>query len=66
MKIEIKCARCGSNNFELADALTDNSAVSCADCGHDIGTMGELKAKLAELVVRRSRVARAREESRTS
>lgn len=54
MKIELNCAVCGSNNFELADALTDECAVSCADCGHVIGTMGELKAKLAEEVIRRS------------
>jgi uncharacterized Zn finger protein len=54
MRIEINCAVCGSNNFELADAQTDACTVSCADCGHIIGTMGELKAKLAEEVLRRS------------
>ena len=65
MKIEINCACCGSNNFELADAQTDNCIVSCADCGHKIGTMGELKAKLAEEVVRRSSADKAPAETRT-
>ena len=63
MKIEINCASCGSNNFELADALTDDSVVACAECRHKVGTMGELKAKLAEEVVRRSRAACAPSES---
>jgi uncharacterized Zn finger protein len=54
MRIEINCAVCGSNNFELADAHTDDCTVSCADCGHILGTMGELKAQLAEEVLRRS------------
>lgn len=57
MKIEINCACCGSNNFELADARTDDFLVSCSDCGHVIGTMGQLKVKLADEVIRRSRRA---------
>jgi len=54
MRIEINCAVCGSNNFKLAHVQTDDCTVSCADCGHIIGTMGELKAQLAEEVLRRS------------
>lgn len=54
MKIEIDCAACGSNNFQLNEVQTDDCVVSCADCGHVLGTMGELKEKLAEEVIRRS------------
>jgi uncharacterized Zn finger protein len=65
MRIQINCASCGSNNFELADAQTDDCGVSCAECGHVIGTLGQLKAKLAEEVIRRSnqRHANAGEET---
>lgn len=55
MKIELNCAVCGGNNFELSDAATDDASVACADCGHIIGTMGQLKAKLAEEVLSRVR-----------
>jgi uncharacterized Zn finger protein len=58
MRIELKCAACGSNNFELGDADTDNSVITCGECGHVVGTMGELKSKLAEEVIRHSRIRR--------
>ena len=54
MRIEINCASCGSNDFQLHEAQTDDCLVSCADCGHVLGTMGELKEKLAEEVTRRA------------
>lgn len=54
MRIEINCASCGSNNFQLNEAQTDKCIVSCADCGHVLGTMGDLKEKLAEEVSRRA------------
>ena len=54
MKFEIDCAACGSNNFHLNDAQTDECVVTCADCGHVLGTMGELKERLAAEVISRS------------
>lgn len=54
MRIELNCAACGGNNFELGDAQTDACRVACAECGHVIGTMGELKQRMAEEVVRLS------------
>ena len=59
MKIELKCAACGSNNFELNNAETDECVITCGECGHVIGTMGELKTQLAEEVVRRARTRAA-------
>jgi uncharacterized Zn finger protein len=55
MRIELNCAECASNNFELGDAQTDDCLVACAECGHVIGTMGQLKERLADEVIRRSR-----------
>lgn len=55
MKIELNCASCGSNNFELGGAQTDDCVITCADCGHEVGTLGELKQRLAEEVIRHSR-----------
>lgn len=54
MKIELKCALCGGNNFEFGGAQSDECSVACGDCNHVIGTLGELKLKLAEEVIRRS------------
>ena len=55
MRIEVKCAFCGGNNFKLDDEIEENSQIACADCGHEIGTLGELKEKLANEVMRRAR-----------
>jgi len=60
MRIDLKCAKCRSNNFELANADADSSEILCADCGHVIGTMGELKERLAAEVIRRSRIVSAK------
>ena len=54
MRIELNCAECGSNRFTLDRATKDSSRVRCEDCGHDIGTMGDLKELIAEEVLKRS------------
>lgn len=51
MRIELFCAECGSNRFSLTEADSDSSKVSCEDCGHEIGTMGDLKRKVADAVL---------------
>ena len=56
MKIELTCAACGSNNFELTGTEADDAVIGCTECGHVIGTMGELKLKLAEEVIRHSNI----------
>jgi uncharacterized Zn finger protein len=55
MKIELACAACGGNHFDLSDANTDDAVIACGDCGHVIGTFGDLKLRLAEEVLRRSK-----------
>ena len=55
MRIELKCAGCGGNNFKLGDELEENAQVTCDDCGHEIGSMAQLKEQLADEVMRRAR-----------
>ena len=53
MKIELTCAECGDNRFALDAALTDACVVRCHECGHKIGTMGELKDMITRAVLAR-------------
>jgi DNA-directed RNA polymerase subunit RPC12/RpoP len=58
MRIELNCAECGDNQFGLQEDHADHAYVYCANCGHEIGTLAELKERVAEEVVRRSVAAR--------
>lgn len=57
MKIQLSCAACGNNRFSLDEAITDECMVRCRDCGHGIGTLGQLKSRVAEEVISRARDA---------
>ena len=52
MRIELNCAECGSNNFTLDKDMDDRSHITCGDCRHRIGTLADLKEKVAETVRR--------------
>jgi hypothetical protein len=54
MRIELKCAQCGENQFDLREDHADHALVYCAGCGHEIGTLAELKERVADEVIRRS------------
>lgn len=54
MKIELTCAECGKNRFSIADAVTDDAVIHCEDCGHEIGTLRDLKQRVASAVLNRS------------
>ena len=55
MRIELNCAECGQNRFTIIEGMSDDAAVvRCADCGHRIGTMAQLKERIANEVLRRS------------
>ena len=55
MRIEMNCAVCGQNRFTILEGLDDDAAdVNCSECGHHIGTMGELKQRVAAEVLSRS------------
>ena len=47
MRIELNCAECGRNRFTIVKAMGDHEAVYCSDCGHEIGTMADLKERVA-------------------
>lgn len=55
LRIEMNCAVCGQNRFTILEGLDDDAAdVNCSECGHHIGTMGELKERVAAEVLSRS------------
>jgi len=54
MRIELNCAECGSNRFALDEVQSDSTIVRCGDCGHIVGTLGELKERIAQEVISRS------------
>jgi hypothetical protein len=52
--VEINCDACGSANYSLAAGAADEAAILCNDCGADQGSLGELKAAMAERVLDQS------------
>ncbi len=54
MRIDLNCACCGSNRFSMDQAESDHSLIRCLDCGHLIGTLGNLKEQVAAEVLRRT------------
>lgn len=54
MKIEISCAMCGRNRFNLSTAQRGTSIIICEDCGHNLGTLRELEQRVADEVLRRT------------
>lgn len=52
MRIELNCAICGQNHFTIIKGMDDDAVVTCSDCGHQIGTMGDLKQRVAAEVMK--------------
>jgi hypothetical protein len=52
MRIELNCAVCGKNSFNLGHGAEDHSLIRCNFCGHEIGTMAELKKLVAAQVLK--------------
>ena len=52
MRIELNCAVCGENRFNLADGIKGDELVRCDVCGHEIGTLAQLKEQVAEEVLK--------------
>lgn len=51
MRVQLSCINCGSNDFRLDEARSDDCTVTCGQCGHVVGTLGELKQRVAEEVL---------------
>lgn len=54
MRIELTCSECGGSRFTLDGDVADTSHIKCKDCGHEIGTMGDLKRMVATEALLRS------------
>jgi DNA-directed RNA polymerase subunit RPC12/RpoP len=54
MRIELTCAKCDRNSFNLGHGAEDDSVIRCTFCGHEIGTMAELKERVATEVLKRA------------
>lgn len=54
MRIELNCAECGDNRFTIIQAMKNGFVVRCSECGHEIGTMDDLKERVAEEVMKRA------------
>lgn len=52
MRVELTCAECGKNSFNLGQGADDDSLIRCNFCGHEIGTMAELKQRVAAEVLK--------------
>ena len=54
MRIELNCAECGENRFDSTKAVDGDAVVCCDACGHKIGTLAELKERVAADVMKRA------------
>ena len=52
--IDLHCGICGGNNLRLERASTDDSVVTCQDCGTIVGTLGTLKEEVTEQLGRQA------------
>lgn len=53
MRIELNCAECGENCFNLGEGVKGHTLIRCDACGHEIGTLDELKEQVANEVLKR-------------
>ena len=64
MRIEITCAVCGENKFDFPEAGDDNAIVTCADCGHEVGTLAQVKDAVANAVTHKTGYANPNRDGR--
>ena len=55
MRIELNCAECGGNRFTIIEGMRHDAIVLCAECGHRVGTMADLKDRVADEVLNAAR-----------
>ena len=44
----LRCRKCGSNRFVVPDYSTDDSLVTCGDCGAEKGRWGNIRVGILE------------------
>lgn len=55
LKVDLSCGECGSNRLDIPAEASDDSPVVCEECGHALGTLGEVKTRVEEAVLRGAR-----------
>jgi hypothetical protein len=45
----LRCRHCGSNRLSVPDRATDESIVTCTDCGDEIGLWGEVRVGILDV-----------------
>jgi ribosomal protein S27E len=46
----LTCPQCGDNRFVFPESAGDADPVTCADCGHSVGTVEELKQQVERML----------------
>jgi predicted nucleic acid-binding Zn ribbon protein len=46
----LRCRKCGSNKFVVPEHVTNDSLVTCADCGVAIGRWGDFRVGILDEV----------------
>lgn len=54
LRIDLSCAECGSNRLDIPANAGDDSPVVCMECGHTLGSMGDVKSRVEQAVLRGS------------
>lgn len=54
ISLELHCDQCGSANLSLPAGGEDSGAITCNDCGEDLGTFGGLRQELARQALTQS------------
>jgi DNA-directed RNA polymerase subunit RPC12/RpoP len=49
--IDLTCGECGSNRLDIPAQADDDRAVVCEECGHALGTLAEVKSRVARAVL---------------
>jgi hypothetical protein len=55
LTIDLSCGECGSNRLDIPAEANDDSPVVCEECGHALGSLGDVKSKVEEAVLRGAR-----------
>ena len=50
----LRCRRCGSNRISVPARSTDESIVTCTDCGDDIGLWGDVRVGILDVAKKKS------------
>jgi hypothetical protein len=45
----LRCSHCGSNRISVPARSTDESMVTCTDCGDEIGLWGEVRVGILDV-----------------